>query len=55
MGVSSRTAYKWLARFKAEGPSGLLDRSSRPHHSPQVCPAQQVQQFERLRRQRLPL
>jgi transposase len=54
MGVSSRTAYKWL-RFKAEGPSGLLDRSSRPHHSPQVCPAQQVQQFERLRRQRLPL
>jgi transposase InsO family protein len=55
MGVSCRTAYKWLARFKAEGPSGLLDRSSRPHHSPLACPAQQVQQFERLRRQRLPL
>jgi len=27
-GISCRTGYKWLARFKTEGPSGLLDRSS---------------------------
>lgn len=31
-GVSKRTSYKWLARFKAEGERGLLDRSSRPRH-----------------------
>ncbi len=28
-GVSVRTAYKWLARYRAEGPQGLTDRSSR--------------------------
>ena len=25
-----RTARKWLARYRAEGPDGLLDRSSAP-------------------------
>lgn len=34
MGISRATAYKWLARFRAEGSAGLLDRSSRPHRSP---------------------
>lgn len=34
MGVSRATAYKWLARFRTEGVAGLVDRSSRPHHSP---------------------
>ena len=29
-GVSRPTAYKWLRRYDAEGPSGLEDRSSRP-------------------------
>ena len=29
-GVSDRTARKWLARYRAEGPDGLLDRSSAP-------------------------
>jgi transposase InsO family protein len=29
-GISERTARKWLARFRAEGASGLLDRSSAP-------------------------
>jgi hypothetical protein len=28
VGVSHRTGSKWLARFKVEGPAGLLDRSS---------------------------
>ncbi len=55
VGVSRRTAHKWLARFKAEGPAGLLDRSSRPHRSPAACPAEQVQQFEQRRRERVPL
>jgi len=29
-GVSSRTASKWLGRYRAEGEAGLWDRSSRP-------------------------
>jgi transposase InsO family protein len=29
-GISDRTARKWIARHRAEGPSGLLDRSSAP-------------------------
>jgi transposase InsO family protein len=29
-GISDRTARKWLARYRAEGPGGLLDRSSAP-------------------------
>ena len=29
-GISERTARKWLARFRAEGPVGLHDRSSAP-------------------------
>lgn len=30
-GISEKTGYKWLARFRAEGPTGLVDRSHRPH------------------------
>jgi transposase len=29
-GVSARTAAKWVARYRAEGDAGLLDRSSAP-------------------------
>ena len=31
---SPRTAYKWMARYRAEGAAGLADRSRRPHGSP---------------------
>jgi transposase len=55
MGVSCRTCFKWLARFRAEGAAGLRDPSSRPHHSPAACCAEQVGQFELHRRQCLPL
>ena len=34
MGVSRVTAYKWLSRYRAEGPDGLKDRPCRPHTSP---------------------
>jgi transposase InsO family protein len=33
-GISVRSAHKWLARYRAEGRRGLLDRSSAPHHRP---------------------
>ena len=29
-GVSERTVYRWLARWRREGAEGLIDRSSRP-------------------------
>jgi transposase len=32
--ISTRTAAKWVRRFEQVGSDGLLDRSSRPHHSP---------------------
>jgi transposase InsO family protein len=34
LGVSRATGYKWVRRHRAEGEAGLLDRSSRPNHSP---------------------
>ena len=37
--VSAKTARKWRDRYLAEGPGGLLDRSSRPHHCPARTPA----------------
>ena len=52
-GVSRRTAYRWLARWRAEGEAGLLDRSSRPHACPHALPAPVISRIERLRRQRL--
>lgn len=33
-GISRKTAYKWLARFRRRGRAGLRDRSRRPHRSP---------------------
>jgi transposase len=54
-GVSERTGYKWLARFKAEGNAGLADRSSRPRNCPHATSPDDRQRFEQLRLQRWPL
>jgi len=35
-GVSRKTAYKWLERFRQSGRAGLADRSRATHHSPQA-------------------
>jgi transposase InsO family protein len=32
--VSPKTGYKWVARYRGEGPQALSDRSRRPHHTP---------------------
>jgi hypothetical protein len=37
LGVSERTGYKWLARYRSDGADGLRDRSSRPHSVPGSC------------------
>ena len=51
-GVSERTAFKWLGRYRREGEPGLSDRSSRPHAAPNRLPADRCAEIERLRRQR---
>lgn len=33
-GISPKTAYKWLARFRADGVAALADRRRRPHTTP---------------------
>jgi transposase InsO family protein len=40
MGVSRQCAHRWVARYDAEGDAGLVDRSSRPHTSPNRTPAE---------------
>ena len=52
LGVSRATAYKWLARYRAEGPAGLADRPSRPHRCPHALPAAQVRRVLAARRRR---
>ncbi|MCC0099359.1 IS481 family transposase [Streptomyces sp. NBC_00853] len=39
MGISRATAHKWIRRWRAEGPAGLHDRSSRPRTTPHRTPA----------------
>lgn len=39
LGVSRQCAHRWLARFDAHGPAGLVDRSSRPGSVPHRTPA----------------
>jgi transposase InsO family protein len=51
-GVSAKTVGKWVKRFTAEGPQGLLDRSSRPHRLRQPTPAAIIERIAELRRQR---
>jgi transposase InsO family protein len=50
LGVSRQCAHRWVARFRAEGEVGLLDRSSRPHHCPRRTPAEVEQRVLELRR-----
>ncbi|MBF6607103.1 MAG: IS481 family transposase, partial [Chloroflexi bacterium] len=52
MGVTSKTVGKWVARFEAEGPAGLVDRSSRPHCLYRPTPEATAERIEALRRQR---
>lgn len=39
-GVSRKTAYKWLARFKSGGLAALADQSRRPHGHPDTTPVE---------------
>ncbi len=52
-GVAERTVYRWLARYRAQGESGLLDRSSAPHSIPHRTPRERVAAVLALRRLRM--
>ena len=44
-GISRQTAYKWLRRFREEGPEGLADRSSAPRYCPHRLGSEEVQRI----------
>src|ERR1051325_402294 len=36
--ISRKTGYKWIARYQTQGPAGFVERSRRPHSSPEQTP-----------------
>jgi transposase InsO family protein len=52
--VSSKTAAKWVARYRQLGDAGLADRSSRPHVSPRQTSSLLVEKVLALRRGHMP-
>ncbi len=53
MGVSERTVYKWLRRYRDEGDEGLEDRRSCPQHIPRSLGKQEQETILAFREQRL--
>ena len=49
-GISPRTAFKWLRRYREEGLAGLQDRSSRPGFVPTATPSELRELILSLRR-----
>ncbi|GAD82984.1 putative transposase [Nocardia asteroides NBRC 15531] len=47
--VSARTAGKWADRYRVEGPTGMVDRSSRPTTQPNKTPPHLVRRIVALR------
>ena len=52
-GVSTRTAYKWLARYRSGGEVVLCDRRSAPCRTPHATPPSTIGAIEALRRARM--
>lgn len=50
-GISRKTAYKWKARFIAEGRQALRDRSRRPRQIPRQLRRSWIERIRRLRQQ----
>ena len=53
LGITTRTAFKWLARHRAEGSLGLRDRSSRPQRLARLTVEDRSELVVRLRRSRM--
>jgi len=47
--VSPTTAARWASRYRAAGPAGMADRSSRPHRSPRRTPTRRERRIIKLR------
>ena len=52
-GVTERTVWRWLRRWREEGGAGLRDRSSRPRRFPSQLAAALVEAITSLRRLRM--
>lgn len=52
-GLSRRSAFKWLRRYREHGAEGLSDRSSRPHQMPRRTPDEWQQIILELRQTRM--
>jgi transposase InsO family protein len=52
-GISERTVSKWVARYRAQGEAGLVDRCSAPGSVPHRTPEDRVQAIAALRRLRM--
>jgi len=52
-GITDRTVRRWLRRWRQEGATGLLDRSSAPKRIPHKTPPERVREIVRLRRLRM--
>ncbi len=50
MGISRRCVRTWITRYRAEGETGLVDRSSRPHTSPRRTSVELEDRIVELRR-----
>jgi len=50
--VSAKTAAKWVRRYREHGVAGLVDRSSRPQHSPRLTASSLSEKVLALRRLR---
>jgi len=48
-GTSPTTVAKWVDRYRREGPEGLRDRSSAPHHIPHRTPEGRARRIAKLR------
>ncbi len=47
--VAVTTAARWSSRYRAEGPAGMADRSSRPHRSPNQTPTRTERRIIKVR------
>lgn len=50
-GISAKTGYKWLSRYRRGGQPALADRSRRPHRSPTQCAPEVAARVVALRQQ----
>ncbi len=51
-GISRKTGYKLISRYKAYGEGGVLDLSRAPHHHPNATPTQVAERIVEAKRER---